>query len=125
MYDLKLDRTVCAGKFCFIAYLFEYGFLLIWELANWFSVCKIRVCLQTAYEILKVQVLQFIPQRILFLTIPLSMVFFYNFRAISSMLFTLLWPIIPWLLQLIVFCWFVAVGVYPFVLTERRDSLQL
>ena len=39
---------------------------------------------------------------------------FFSSRAISSMLFTLFWPIIPWLLQLIVFSWFVVVGVYPF-----------
>ena len=48
---------------------------------------------------------------------------FYNSRAISSMLFTLLWPIIPWLLQLIVFSWFVAVGVYPFIFTQKDRVL--
>ena len=36
------------------------------------------------------------------------------------MKFTLLFPIIPWLLQLIVFAWFVAVGVYPFSIAEKE-----
>ncbi|CAB4019009.1 Hypothetical predicted protein, partial [Paramuricea clavata] len=44
-------------------------------------------------------------------------------RAISSMLFTLLFPIIPWLLQLIVFTWFVAVGVY--LVTTGDPEFQL
>ncbi|XP_028395012.1 choline transporter-like protein 4 [Dendronephthya gigantea] len=44
-------------------------------------------------------------------------------RAISSMLFTLLWPIIPWLLQLIAFAWFVAVGVY--LVTTGDAEFQL
>lgn len=48
----------------------------------------------------------------------------FHCRAISSMLFTLLFPIIPWLLQLIIFAWFVAVGVYPFAGKQHFSSVM-
>ena len=39
--------------------------------------------------------------------------FFFSSRAVSSVPFTLFFPIIPWLLQLILFAWFVSVLAYP------------
>ena len=38
---------------------------------------------------------------------------FYFHRAVGSMMSTLFFPIIPWILQLFVFAWFVAVALYP------------
>lgn len=37
---------------------------------------------------------------------------FYIFRCLSSMLSTLFFPLIPWLMQLILFAWFVGVMVF-------------
>ena len=36
------------------------------------------------------------------------------FRAVSAIPFSLFFPVIPWLLQLILFAWFVSVLAYPF-----------
>lgn len=36
----------------------------------------------------------------------------YFFRALTSMMSTLFFPLVPWLLQLILFTWFVGVLVY-------------
>ena len=38
---------------------------------------------------------------------------FFPYRAVTSMLSALFFPIIPWLMQLILFAWFLAVAVYP------------
>lgn len=35
-----------------------------------------------------------------------------DFRAVSDMSFTLLWPVVPWVMQLGVIVWFLFVGVY-------------
>ena len=39
---------------------------------------------------------------------------FFPHRAVGSMLSALFFPVIPWLMQLILFAWFLAVAVYPF-----------
>ena len=36
------------------------------------------------------------------------------FRAVTAIPFSLFFPVIPWLLQLILFAWFVSVLAYPF-----------
>ena len=38
----------------------------------------------------------------------------FYFRAVSAIPFSLFFPVIPWLLQLILFAWFVSVLAYPF-----------
>ena len=44
-------------------------------------------------------------------------VFIFN-RAISNMIFTLLWPIIPFLMQLGVIAYYIVSAVYPFLKTK-------
>lgn len=34
------------------------------------------------------------------------------FRAVGDMMFTLGWPLVPWLLQIFVIGWFMLVGVF-------------